>query len=102
MSTLRSLDNIFSAKNSTLLALRLALVQLQRVLDAISAMPATQKQPSKFSLALDLYAKAQGLDIRRKRSELNLRRRLAQRWIDTSATQPLLLVLYTEEAERIM
>lgn len=110
-SALRSLDKIFSAENSTPLALRLAFVQLPRVLDAASGIIATSKQQGRLKvpvgksnsiMAMDLYSKAQSKESGCTRRELNLRRRLAQRWVDISATHPLLLVTYTEAAEDVM
>lgn len=110
-SALRSLDKILSAENSTPLAQRLAFVQLPRVLDAATSISASNKWRNTLEIAvtgldssidLDMYSKAQGKESRSARKELNLRKRLAQRWIDLSASHPLLLVTYTAEAEHIM
>lgn len=110
-SAFRSLDKILLEPNSTPLALRLAFVRMPKLMDTVKGIIAANKRQGRLkvpasklnsNIALELYSKAQGSESRSTRRELNLRRRLAQRWVDISGAHPLILITYTEKTEDIM
>lgn len=110
-AVLRALDKAITAQNGDKLLSRLAQVQLVRVLEALEARVAMERQNGHLhrrsgyrnaSIVLDIYMSAQEMVPSISRRALIERKRVAKRWNELAGPWPLFLLVYSEEAEEIM
>ncbi|KAI7912027.1 hypothetical protein M0657_010222 [Pyricularia oryzae] len=110
-AVLRALDKAITAQNGDKLLSRLAQVQLVRVLEALEARVAMERQNGHLhrrsgyrnaSIVLDIYMSAQEMVPSISRRALIERKRVAKRWNELAGPWPLFLLVYSEEAEEII
>lgn len=109
----QALDEIIAGKDLHPLVSRLAYVQLSCFLSYLKRLVATDRRQGRISskvgrrnssVVMDLYLKAQKhiAHTTAVRKQLGRCVRIATRWAALAGTSPLLLVSYSNEAERIM
>lgn len=106
-----ALDGLIMTATDTL-APRLANVQLDRMMGDLKSIITSSRQQGiirstvgrgNATIALDLYVSAQDTEGGEKmKQRLQRRVRFARRWATLAASSPLLLVIFTREAERLV
>ncbi|KAM5357287.1 hypothetical protein ACJZ2D_016424 [Fusarium nematophilum] len=111
IGALRILDLAIAAReNNARLLSRLAYVQLHRLMKFLERRVALDRRAGRFhrrrgyqnaSIVLDIYMSAQNHPSPSRRSLIE-RKCLAKRWNDLAGPWPIFVLVYSEEAEKIM
>ncbi|KAK1980496.1 hypothetical protein LZ30DRAFT_534958, partial [Colletotrichum cereale] len=112
VAAFRTLDRVITTENSTGLLSRLAYVQLTHVLELLEARVAEERRKGHLhrrrdypnaSVVLDIYMSAQDRGVSPiSRHTLIERRRTARRWSELAGPWPLLLLIYSEDADEVV
>jgi hypothetical protein len=107
------IDSLISAEQTSYLLRRLAYVQLMRLFSALEDIIKVERESGQVirgryyrdsSVALDIYMSAQddASDLYCLRRKLKERKRAGRSWRDLSKPSPLLVLMYSDAAERIV